>query len=59
MEELIRKMATMVIEENRRYVGEDIAEEAIKEINSDEEGGNSNEEIKKKTTRGRKKKTVN
>ncbi|MFR3182771.1 MAG: hypothetical protein ACLTPN_04080 [Clostridia bacterium] len=59
LEELIRKMATMVIEENRRYVGEDIAEEAIKEINSDEEGGNSNEEIKKKTTRGRKKKTVN
>lgn len=56
LEELIRKMATMVIEENRRYVGEDIAEEAIKEINSDEEGGNSNEEIKKKTTRGRKKK---
>lgn len=59
LEEIIRKMATMVIEENRRYVGEDIAEEAIKEINSDEEGGNSNEEIKKKTTRGRKKKTVN
>ena len=59
LEELIRKMATMVIEENRRYVGEDIAEEAIKEINSDEEGGNSKEEIKKKTTRGRKKMKVN
>ena len=58
LDELIRKMAAMVIEENRRYVGEDIAEEAIEEIKK-EEGGNSNEEIKKKTTRGRKKKTVN
>ena len=59
LDELIRKMAAMVIEENRRYVGEDIAEEAIEEIQKEEEGGNSNEEIKKKTTRGRKKKTVN
>lgn len=58
LDTLIRKMAAMVIEENRRYVGEDIAEEAIEEIQK-EEGGNSNEEIKKKTTRGRKKKTVN
>ena len=49
----------MVIEENRRYVGEDIAEEAIEEIQKEEEGGISNEEIKKKATRGRKKKTVN
>lgn len=59
LDALIKKMAAMVIEENRRYVGEDIAEEAIKEIQNSEEGGNSNEEIKKKTTRGRKKKTVN
>lgn len=59
LDELIRKMAAMVIEENRRYVGENIAEEAIEEIQKEEEGGNSNEEIKKKTTRGRKKKTVN
>ena len=50
-------MAMLVIEENRRYVGEDIAEEAIEEIQ--EEGGISNEEIEKKTTRGRKKKAVN
>lgn len=59
LDELIRKMAAMVIEENRRYVGEDIAEEAIEEIQKEEEGGISNEEIKKKATRGRKKKTVN
>lgn len=59
LDKLIKKMAAMVIEENRRYVGEDIAEEALKEIQNSEEGGNSNEEIKKKTTRGRKKKTVN
>lgn len=59
LDALIKKMAAMVIEENRRYVGEDIAKEAIKEIQNSEEGGNSNEEIKKKTTRGRKKKTVN
>ena len=58
LDELIRKMATLVIEENRRYVGEDIAEQAIDEIQK-EEGGISNEEIEKKTTRGRKKKTVN
>ena len=59
LDKLIKKMAALVIEENRRYVGEDIAVEAIEEINKEEEGGNSNEEIKKKTTRGRKKKTVN
>jgi len=59
LDELIKKMAAMVIEENRRYVGEDIAEEAIEEIEKSEEGGISNEEVKKKTTRGRKKKTVN
>ncbi len=58
LDELIRKMATLVIEEIRRYVGEDIAEQAIDEIQK-EEGGISNEEIEKKTTRGRKKKTVN
>lgn len=57
LDNLIKKMAMLVIEENRRYVGEDIAEEAIEEIQ--EEGGISNEEIKKETTRGRKKKTVN
>lgn len=59
LDKLIKKMAALVIEENRRYVGENIAVEAIEEINKEEEGGNSNEEIKKKTTRGRKKKTVN
>lgn len=57
LDNLIKKMAMLVIEENRRYVGEDIAEEAIEEIQ--EEGGISNEEIKKETTRGRKKKAVN
>jgi len=59
LDKLIKKMAALVIEENRRYVGEDIAVEAIEEINKEEEGGNSNEEVKKKATRGRKKKTVN
>lgn len=59
MEELVRKMAEIIIGDNRNYVGVDVASEAIKELEkSKEEGEGNNEEIKK-TTRGRKKKTVN
>ena len=59
MEELVRKMAEIIIGDNRNYVGVDVASEAIKELEkAKEEGEESNEEIKK-TTRGRKKKTVN
>ena len=58
LDELVKKMAAIIIEENRSYVGEDIAREAVEEINNSE-GGEKNDQIKKKATRGRKKKTVN
>ena len=58
LDELIRKMAELVIKENQSHVGQDIAEEAIKEIENDE-GGNANEKVQKKTTRTRNAKTVN
>ena len=59
MEELVRKMAEIIIGDNRNYVGVDVASEAIKELEkSKEEGEENNEEIKK-TTRGRKKKAAN
>ena len=59
MEELVRKMAEIIIGDNRNYVGVDVASEAIKELEkAKEEGEEENEKIKK-TTRGRKKKTVN
>ena len=55
IEELVSKMAEIILNENRRYVGNNVAEAAIKEIK--EGGENANEEVKK-TRRGRKKKTV-
>ena len=56
MEELINKMAQVILSENKQYVGEKVAEAAIKEI---QEGGNENETKVKKSTRGRKKQSVN
>ncbi|MCI8383618.1 MAG: hypothetical protein HFJ33_01915 [Clostridia bacterium] len=59
IETLVDKLAEMILSENKEYVGEDIAEKAIEEIKkSKEEGEQANEEVKKTTTRGRKKKTV-
>ena len=58
LDELIRRMAALVIKENESHVGQDVAEEAIKEIESDE-GGNANEKVQKKATRTRNAKTVN
>lgn len=59
LEELVKKMAEIIIGDNRNYIGTDLAVEAINELNdSKEKGEESNEEIKK-TTRGRKKKTAN
>ena len=56
IEELISKMAQVILSENKQYVGEQVAEAAIKEI---QEGGNENETKVKKTTRGRKKQSIN
>ena len=58
LDELIRRMAALVIKENESHVGQDVAEEAIKEIESDE-GGNANEKVQKKATRTRNAKAVN
>ena len=56
---LVRKMAQLILDENKDYVGRYIAEKAIEEIkNSKEKGEEINEEVKKTATRGRKKKTV-
>ncbi len=54
MDKLIRNMAEIILSENQAYVGYDVAQEAIQEIeNENKEGGKDNEE-KQKTTRRRK-----
>lgn len=55
MEELIRNLAQVILQENKEYVGIEIANQAIKEIK--EEGDKKDEEVKK-TTKGRKKQSV-
>lgn len=60
LDSLIDKMATLILDENRAYVGEDIANEAIAEIQKEskkKEEGNNNDKVKKTTTRTRKKAT--
>lgn len=53
-EELVKKMAEIVISDNKSYVGEDIANKAIKELNNDSmEGGEVTNEKEKRTTRKR------
>ena len=55
MDELIRNMAKILIQENKARIGSEIAEVAIKEIENDKdnqkEGGNKN--VQEKKTRGR------
>ncbi len=59
MEELVRKMAELVLEENIQYVGADVAEKAIQEIENSKEGGEENNgDNKEKETRGRKRTTT-
>ena len=49
----------MVLNENRQYVGDDVAEAAINKINeTEEEGDNEDEQSKEKTTSRRKRKTT-
>ena len=50
IDELIDEVAKSILEENKRYIGKEVAEEAIKEINKEtKEGGNV--DGKKKTRR--------
>lgn len=60
LDELIQKMAEIILNDNKEYVGGDIAEQAIEEINKSEEkeGEEADEEVKEKTTRGRKRTTI-
>lgn len=59
LEELVRRMAQMVLDQNREYVGGDVAQAAIDELNKEQEKGEEvHEKIKEKTTRGRKRKAV-
>lgn len=59
LETLVKKMAEVILSENKDYVGADIAEKAINKIkNGDEEGEKTDEKIETKSNRGRKKKSV-
>lgn len=53
-DELVGELATLIIKENKNYVGKDVAEEAVKRIkkeNTKEEEGSLNVKEEKKTTR--------
>ena len=62
MQELIKDMAKIIIDENKRFVGKDIAQEAIQNIDKmleeQEKGGKTDVEEKPKKKRGRKPKAV-
>lgn len=59
LEILVKKMAEIVLNENKEYIGNDIATKAIKEIkNKTKKGEETNDENQKTTTRGRKKKSI-
>ena len=59
MEDLIQNLAQIIIKENRQYIGQDVADEALKDINgeNDEKEEESDVQETKETTsrRGRKK----
>lgn len=50
-EELVKQMAEVLLKENEKYVGKDVAEKAIEKLNNTEEGGNTNEQETKRTRR--------
>ncbi len=50
-EELVRKMAESLLNENKKYVGKEITEKAIEKIKKTEEGGMKDEQEAKKNTR--------
>ena len=54
-EELVKKMAEVVINDNKEYLGQDVAESAIEELEKMvEEGGKEENDKEKRTTRTRK-----
>ena len=59
--DLIDELAKLIIQENTQMVGDDIAEEAIKQIEKEKmesEGGTKEDVQEKKTRRGRKPRTI-
>lgn len=52
-EELVTKMAEIVITENKAYLGAGVANKAIEELNKEGEGGEETNEKEKRTTRKR------
>lgn len=42
MEKMIQEMAKLIIEENKEYIGQDVAEKAINDISEQQEGGKEN-----------------
>ena len=50
-EELVKQMAEVLLKENEKYVGKDVAEKAIEKLNNTEEGGKTNEQETKRTRR--------
>ena len=58
-DDLIDELAQLIIEENAKFVGEDIAQNAIKKITKKEEEGGTKDNVKKqKAKRTRKTKTA-
>ncbi len=57
-ENLVQRMAEVVLNENKQYIGEELTNKAIEEVKNKhkKEGDNANEKVKEKATRGRKKK---
>ncbi len=41
-------MAEVLLKENEKYVGKDVAEKAIEKLKNTEEGGNTNEQKKQR-----------
>lgn len=50
-DELVRQMAESLLEENKKYVGKEVTEKAIKKVNKTEEGGEDDGQKTKKRTR--------
>ena len=56
MDDLVNKMAQIVLGQNKSYVGKEVADKAIEELKEERKnikGGNADEEAKKKTRRTR------
>lgn len=60
MEELIKEMAAMLLKENEKFIGKDVAEEAIKKVKPEEkEGGNLDEQKERKSIKRASRKSTN